>query len=776
LRVVGLLFAAIVASCSQPRATDRRADPGLEVRLEGLRNPEAYVVGGAVEPRWLPDGNRFWFVKDGPSGAALVVVDPTETDISPVEIPWEGLKRRLEELGEDSGIGVESISALEPTSATFDSLRIWIEERAYLLEAADLGLSSIGEPVEPPVEPGISSGNRLETTERTLEAFVRDNNVWIRNVRTGAERPLTADGTEDFQWRAPAASPGSNLSPDSRYGVFLKAVSWPQGHEKAPAVYLHEILRLWKDPEARKEAEGQDLVDWINLLRPLFRPYLIDLSDGSVTRVPVPDPRRTCFDDAGKGSPCMETYHFIGWLPDASEFLLAQAFQDAHPDHAADVQGHDLRLLAFDPSRKTIRTVIEEGEDLHVLTRGGGPFLGGALWLLSDNTFLWLSERDGWRHIYRYDLSGQVLARGTSGTFPVDWILAVDEEEGWIYFTGADDLNRPYDRHLYRSRLDGSGFTRLTEAPGVHHPGVHVGYSEQGVGIAFSPSGSYFLDTHSAVDRSPTVELRRSDGTFLRVLDRADASRLESELAWMPPEEFVVKAADDTTDLYGVLYKPSNFDPARSYPVVEYIHNLPEAVLVEHGFSPAGKAISRVFELRGLAEMGFIVVKLDSRGTGERGRAFSDWEVREGMELITADHAGALRQLAAHRPWMDLSRVGIMGASRGSLQALRAMCQAPEIYRAGVTISTIVGTGYSWDMTAAGVIPMLDKLVGPHLMIQGTNDGGIIDVLRLSEEYQRLGKQQRIVLLPGAPHVPQGEDRRYMNTIIRDFFNKALEN
>jgi pimeloyl-ACP methyl ester carboxylesterase len=138
------------------------------------------------------------------------------------------------------------------------------------------------------------------------------------------------------------------------------------------------------------------------------------------------------------------------------------------------------------------------------------------------------------------------------------------------------------------------------------------------------------------------------------------------------------------------------------------------------------------------------------------------------------EHAFNPTGKAEDRPWMDLDRAGIMGASRGSLQTLRAMAQASGIYTVGVTVSTVVGTGYSWDTTPSGVIPMLGNLVGPILMIQGTEDGGMIDVLRLSEEFRRLGTQHRVVLLPGAGHIPQEEDRRFMNATIRDFFTRTL--
>jgi dipeptidyl aminopeptidase/acylaminoacyl peptidase len=778
LIILTAVQAGVIISCVSPHTPGSNADPILEARIEGLRDPAAYVVGGAVDPVWLEDGNRFWFIKHGSAGDSLVVVDPVSNSVSP-PISLDDLNTKLLELGEDIGERPVTPSAVEPLNPSLDSLRIWVEERAYLVRAASGSVSVEDDPPEPPAAPSSRSHNRMATDGPPLHVFVRDYNLWIRDLRTDAERRVTDDGTEFFSWQDPARSPpspGSNLTADGRYGVFLKAVSWPQGRRRVPYFTQNAALQLWKGGLETEGDEEAQFSGWWNIPGPNHRPFLVDLEDGSSTPLPVPDPQRTCFDETGQGFPCRETYHFIGWLPNGSEFLFTQTFQDAHPDHLDELQGHDLRLLAFDLLNGTTRTIFEEGEDLHVLAYGGGPWLGGALWLLADDTFLWQSERDGWRHIYRYDLTGRLLGRVTAGQFPVDWILAVDEEAGWVYFTATDDPERPYDRHLYRVRLDGSDFSRLTEGPGVHGAGVHQAAPEVGVGIELSPSLEYFLDAHSTVDRPPTVELRRSDDTLVRVVDQADISRLEDELSWKPPDEFVVEDADGAADLYGVLYRPTNFDPDASYPVIQLIHNLPGNYLVEHAFIPTGKGLSTVFELRGLAEMGFVIAKVDTRGTGGRGRAFSDWAFlpNEGGDRITEDHVATLRQLAADRPWMDLSRVGIIGISRGSLQALRAMTLAPAVYRAGVTVSTIVGTGHTWGLSPSGVIPFLGDLEALHLMIQGTEDSGWIDVLRLSEEYRRLGKQHRVVILPGAGHVPQAEDRVFMNATIRDFFSRMF--
>jgi len=240
-------------------------------------------------------------------------------------------------------------------------------------------------------------------------------------------------------------------------------------------------------------------------------------------------------------------------------------------------------------------------------------------------------------------MNGKLIRRITKGTFPVMEVVAVDEEHGWVYFTARAE-KRLYDTHLYRINLEGNNFTRLTEGTGQHE-------------IAFAPSTEFFLDTHSNVDRPPTVELRRPDGKLLQVLSRARIDVLVNELKWKPPEEFVVKAADGTTDLYGVLFKPYDFDPEKTYPVIDQIYGA--SSVVPHDFS--GGRWAREF-----AQLGFIVFIVDNRGTGGRGRDFNFGFRQLGRHEIP-DHVATLKQLAETRPYMDLKRVGLIGWSHGGL-------------------------------------------------------------------------------------------------------------
>jgi dipeptidyl aminopeptidase/acylaminoacyl peptidase len=182
-----------------------------------------------------------------------------------------------------------------------------------------------------------------------------------------------------------------------------------------------------------------------------------------------------------------------------------------------------------------------------------------------------MSERDGWDHLYLYGLDGTLIRQLTRGAFPVLQVVTVDEQDGWVYFTAHADTQHPYNTHLYRVNLEGKGFTALTKTTGQHT-------------ISFAPSKAYFLDTYSSSDRPPTVELRTNDGRLLQALSHGNIEALR-ELRWSPPEEFVVKAADEQTDLYGLLYKPYDFDPEKKYPVLDFIYGGPQTTWVPRTFT-----------------------------------------------------------------------------------------------------------------------------------------------------------------------------------------------
>ena len=371
-------------------------------------------------------------------------------------------------------------------------------------------------------------------------------------------------------------------------------------------------------------------------------------------------------------------------------------------------------------------------------------------------------------------MDGNLIRRLTEGVFPVIRVITVDEQAGWVYFLAFADRQRSLDRHLYRVNLEGNNFTQLTEATGWH-------------ASQFSPSKEFFLDTHSSVARPPVVELRRADGELLQTLSEANIDELTEELKWSSPEEFVVKAADNTTDIYGVLYKPYDFDPNKKYPVIELIYANPRSISVRNTFKPSFVWVDHV---QALAQLGFITFIVDQRGTGGRGKEFRDVVYGNHGRYEIPDHVAALEQLAAERPYMDLSRVGIFGTSGGGYATLRAMLLAPDVYHVGIAAKARVqasaesymdlprnnqeGWEYSSNLRIAG------NLKGKLLLIHGTSDinvpiGG---TMMMVEALIQAGKPYDLLVFPEQPHASSKwgtVSTRYMREAIRRYFQEHLK-
>ncbi len=454
----------------------------------------------------------------------------------------------------------------------------------------------------------------------------------------------------------------------------------------------------------------------------------------------------------------------VGWSEDGSELLFLRMTRDAKR----------LSLMAADRESGESRIIVTEKQETFV---GGLDFITGG-WrdlftpLEGTDRFLWLSERDGWRHVYHYNLDGKLLGRVTSGSFPVSRVVAVDAETEQV-FVLANGEERLYDTHLYRADLDGSGFMRLTEGAGDHE-------------IQMSPSMQFFVDTHSSTQRPPVTELRDRDGALRLTIARADASALET-IGWTAPEEFVVKADDGETDLYGVLFKPRDFDPQKKYPVIDFIYAGPFITVVPNTFVTPYPLVSRA---RAFAQLGFITFIVDCRGTTERGKRFQDASYGRIGQIEIPDHVAALRQIAAERPYIDLDRVGIFGASWGGYFALRAMLTAPDVFHVGIagapgdlTESPAINEPYMGlpknnpEGYAAGSNPPLARnLKGKLLLLHGTADvnAPFSTTMRMARALIDAGKQHDLAVFPQGDHYFRGTDGPYFAQLMASYFREHL--
>ena len=459
------------------------------------------------------------------------------------------------------------------------------------------------------------------------------------------------------------------------------------------------------------------------------------------------------------------TIWFLGWRRTVSEALVMRLSRTGKrlDLFAIDASG-GTRLLAFDERPATFVGALD-------FTTADWPWQ--VIPLPDDSGFLWMSERDGWRHVYLYGYDGALKKQLTSGAFPVHRVVHVDSPRKQIYALASGDSERPYDRHVYRVGLDGTGFTALTSAPGQHE-------------AAFASSGDFFVDTYSSLTQPHTVELRRADGTLLKRLGQASTSALEA-VGYAPPEPFRVKAADGTTDLYGVLYKPADFDAARRYPVIDYIYAGPFIAVHQTTYAPSS-AMHRISAA--LAQMGFVVAMLDARGTPGRGKTFQDANYGRIGQIEIPDHVAALRTLAQSRPYMDTTRAGIVGHSWGGYFALRGMLTAPDFFKVGYA-------GAPGDLTEAASInePNMGLLAsnqagyeagsnigrasalrGRLKIMHGTSDtmAPLSTTMRMAQALIEANRTFDLLIMPGQPHGPAGAFGRYYREDVRRFMATHL--
>jgi dipeptidyl aminopeptidase/acylaminoacyl peptidase len=357
-------------------------------------------------------------------------------------------------------------------------------------------------------------------------------------------------------------------------------------------------------------------------------------------------------------------------------------------------------------------------------------------------------------------------------------IVGVDEQGGWIYFTAPIDAARPYDRHGRRVRFDGSGLATLTQAEGEHR-------------IALSPTKEWIVDLHASLGEGAVTELRRADGRLVRVLARADTSAYAT-VPHRAPRPFVVKAADGTTDLHGVLFVPFDFDSTKRYPVVEFIYQGMHSITAPKSIYAAGTCDVSMCP-HPLAQLGFVTFVVDGRGTPGRGKAFQDAAWHAVGRYETADHVGALRQLAASRPWMDLGRVGIVGYSFGGYFAMRALLQAPGVYAAGVVGAPVT----EFESATPGVIEpylgplaenrasyeyasnlrLADSLRARVLLIHGTADvnAPFSQTMKMVNTLTKAGKPYDLIVLPEEDHMSVGFGSEYALERMKRYLIEHLQ-
>ena len=711
-----VLIAAATASGGQAESGGERQAIHLQLLDFGR-----HVVGGTIEPRFMADGASFWYATGAPDDTQILRVDPANGTSTPL-LDRDRLRGALRSvLGHEPPYEGLPFAEIE-LSADESKARFELEGRLFEVDLATYRVVPLG-PAPPKPAPAGPPGpdvTELPSPGGPFDVVAEDTICGLRSKSDGRLSPLTTAGEERFAFHLGSRSRGQEArwSPDG-----LRLLAFRTDRRK-----MHFIPVVhWLEPNREQvrwhpfPATGQPL--------PPQELYVFDVIARTAVRIDLGDLEEPVI-------------YPLGWRADGSEALFLRTTRLLKR----------VEVVAADPKTGSSRALWSDEQPTFIEGLAFDPT--NLFFPLADGSgFLWRSERDGWSHLYLYGPEGELIRQLTRGEMRVDSVAAVDLERRFVYHLARDDRARPYDVHLHRVGLDGAGAKRLTEATGVHS-------------VTFTPDRRFFLDRHSTVDRPPAVELRSADGVELRVLAESDISSLEA-LGWRRPEEFRARAADGETELHGVLYKPYDFDPARSYPVVDiqYMGNWIESAPRTFSGNIMGD------DANSLTQLGFIVFIVDGRGTPGRSKAFQDETYGNVGKIEVADHVAVLEQLASTRPYMDTSRVGITGYSWGGYFTIRALLTAPDTFHVGVAGAPVVDFIAEWQpiepymglpqdnpdgYSQGSNLLLADRLRGKLLMQIGTADVNVTfnHTMRMAHALIRAGKLFDLLVMPGETHQP----------------------
>ena len=570
------------------------------------------------------------------------------------------------------------------------------------------------------------------------EAYVKDNNLYLSPVRDEKEKDkpkeeiaLTMDGTANLRYD------GWSIiwSPDSRKLATVKVRD----------VQERRIPLIESSPSSQK----QPILQWRNYAKPgdvlpVYLPVLFDVEARKQMALNVTPYENQFY------------LNLTGWREDSRAFT----FEFNQRGHQRYVIGE---VSAADGS---IRHLVDEQTKTFIY------YYNNYRYDLDDGKeLLWISERDGWRHLYLIDgTSGQVKQQVTKGEWVVRQVDYVDETNRVVYFT-ASGFNKgedPYNLHYCRINLDGTGFTDMTPENGNHR-------------VTFSADRSYFTDVYSRPDLPPVSQLKRtSDASVVAGLQRCDVSALQAE-SWQMPEVFCAKGRDGQTDIWGNIYRPMHFDASKSYPVVEFIYAGPHDSHVDKDFKPAHHLVSK------LVELGFIVVSIDGMGTSNRSKAFHDVCWKNLKDAGFPDRIAWMKAAGAKYKYMDLNRVGIYGWSAGGQNAMAALLFHNDFYKVAVALCGCHDNrmdkiwwneqwmGYPIDASysTSSNVDNAYRLKGKLLLINGELDDNVdpASTLQVVSALMKANKNFEQLYLPGKTHSLGGPFEMHK---MHDFFVKNL--
>jgi len=718
-----------VVLSGQGRLADYERADGLREKFQSL----AINVPGRIS--WIEKTHRFWYRKTVKDGFEFELVD-ADTLIKKPAFDHEKLAAAL-----NATAGQKYTGAKLP----FMVIRFTDGEKALEFEAADFkwkcdlatyAVTKLG-PVERrrpwPLDEEPESTEPKASPDGKREAFIKNFNVWVRSKDKDKkdEAALSLDGTEGNAYA-------------------LNSIRWAADSKKLAAYRVRPgYKRLVQYVESSPEDQLQPKAFTITYAKP---GDALDIQQPAVFDVET----KTKVDVANDLFPSAFELSDLAWWKDGRGLTFEY-----------NQRGHQVyRVIEVDPATGLARALISE-EPKTFFCYSGKKYRYD---VADGKEIVWMSERDGWNHLYLYDgMSGTVKNQITKGAWVVRGVDKVGEEKRQIWF-GASGMypgEDPYFVYPYKVNFDGTGLTPLTDTRANHT-------------LVYSADAKFFVDTYSRVDTAPVCVLRQaSDGKALLEVEKADIAAL-IKAGWRAPEVFTAKGRDGTTDIWGVIIRPMNFDKSKKYPVIENIYAGPHDSFVPKSFMAWNGMMS-------LAELGFIVVQIDGMGTSNRSKAFHDVCWKDLADAGFPDRILWHKAVAAKYPFYDISRVGIYGTSAGGQSAMGAVLFHPEFYKVSVASCGChdnrmdkiwwneqwMGWPLGPQYAASSNVDNAWRLQGKLLLFVGELDTNVdpSSTMQVVNALIKAGKTFGLLVLPGQNHTGGGD---YGERMRRDFFVRNL--
>jgi dipeptidyl aminopeptidase/acylaminoacyl peptidase len=707
-----------------------------------------------VNPHWIEKGHRFWYRKIGRGGKEFVLVDPDRNTQGPA-FDYARLAAALSRASHreypSNRLPFDSFDFVREGKA----LQLEIEGARWKCSLATYECTRDNERQKNPLETLSPDGR--------WAAFVRGYNLYVRDLSTGEVVQLTRDGEKGYDYATPLPSLRLMVEHGTEDVQERTAVFWCPDSSKLVTYRLdsrnagHFTSLQFVPPDQLRPKAYTYTYPLPGEVVPKAQPIIFDVNSGKRTDVDTP-PLGVYY----YGGP-----HQITWFKDSKRFY----YQFIERGYKAT----ELREVDAETGKQ--RVMVRETAEPRVDAWGAFRGVVG-----EGGEVLWPSERDGWNHIYLYDgRTGQLENPVTKGPWVVRGIAHVDEKSRQVYFIAAgrepnEDL---YQTHLYKANFDGGGLTLMTPENADHE-------------VTVSSDGAYFVDNYSRPDLPGESVLRHtSDGSVVRELENTDVSAL-LKIGWKFPEPFRGKAADGQTDIDGLIWRPAHFSPSKKYPVVEHIYSGPHSFFVPKTFAGAitghrlAGGVPDGDELA-VAQLGFIVVAVDGRGSASRSLAFHLFSYRNLGGLFD-DHVALIKQMGARYPYMDLSRVGIWGTSAGGYGAAHAILVHPEFYKVCVSISAdhdprldkavwnemYQGYPVQADYVEQSNATLASRLEGHLLLVHGDVDDNVnpVETIRFADALMKANKNFDMLIVPNMFHGEAGNP--YLIRRRWDYFVRYL--